>query len=80
LKGTSPQELVRHPGEQTSAITAASIRVHTAPVRQADEGLQRSLHDLTRSRSAYSGDQADTAGIVVCGYMTPIHLYNVYRQ
>ena len=49
-------------------------------MRQADEGLKRAIDNLARRHSAHLGDQADTAGIMVCGYMTRIHLYNVYRQ
>ena len=67
-------------GEQTSAVTASSVRIHTTTMRQPDQGLQRAIDDLARSRSADLGDQADTAGVVVCGYVTRIHLYNVYRQ
>ncbi len=57
-----------------------SVRIHTTTMRQADQGFQRTLDNLARSRSADLGDQADTAGVVVCGYVTRIHLYNVYRQ
>ena len=73
-------EFVRNGSEQAGTITASSIRIHPAPVRQTDQGLQRTLHDLARGPASDSGDQADTAGIVVGGDVTWIHLYIVYRQ
>jgi hypothetical protein len=36
-------------------------------MRQPDQGLKRTLNNLARRHSSDSGDQADTAGVVVCG-------------
>ena len=34
---------------------------------QPDQGFEGAVHDLARGRPVDSGDQADTAGVVVCG-------------
>ncbi len=60
-------QFVRDASEQTGAVTASSVGVHTSTMRQPDQSLQRAIHDLARSDSADFGDQADTAGVVVCG-------------
>ena len=60
-------QFVRDASEQTCAVAASSVGVHTSAMRQPDQGLERAVHDLARSRSADLGDQADTAGVVVCG-------------
>ena len=60
-------QFVRDAGQQTGAVTASSVGVHTSAMRQPDQSLERAVHDLARSGSADSGDQADTAGVVVCG-------------
>jgi hypothetical protein len=36
-------------------------------MRQPYQGLERAVHDFARGGSAHLGDQADTAGVVVCG-------------
>jgi hypothetical protein len=36
-------------------------------MRQSDQGFEGAVHDLARSLPVDSGDQADTAGVVVCG-------------
>jgi hypothetical protein len=53
--------------QQTCAVTASSIGIHTSAMRQADQRFEGTIHDLARSRTVDSGDQADTAGVVVCG-------------
>jgi hypothetical protein len=53
--------------EQAGAVTASSVGVHPSTVRQPDQSLQRAVNDLARSSTADFGDQADTAGVVVCG-------------
>jgi hypothetical protein len=80
LKSALPNKFIRNGCEQTSAVTTAPVRIHPTTMRQADQGFQRTIDNLARSHSAHLGDQADTAGVMVCGYMTRIHLYNVYRQ
>jgi hypothetical protein len=60
-------QFVRDAGEQTSPVTASSISVHTSAMRQPDQGFERTIYDLPRGGSAHLGDQADTAGVVVCG-------------
>jgi hypothetical protein len=49
-------------------------------MRQPDQGFERAVHDLARGCPTDLGNQADTAGVVVGGYMTRTHLYSVYRQ
>ena len=68
------------PSQQAGAVTASAIGIHAAAMRQPDQGLERAVHDLARSASADLRDQADTAGVVVCGEVTRTHLYIVYRQ
>src|SRR5258708_34920158 len=60
-------QFVRDAGEQPCAVTASSVRVHTSAMRQPDQSFERAVYDLARSGSADLGDQADTAGVVVCG-------------
>ena len=36
-------------------------------MRQPDQSFERAVYDLSRGGSADLGDQADTAGVVVCG-------------
>ena len=75
-----PHEPVRYSGEQACAVAASSVRIHTTAVRQPDQCLKRALDDLAGSSSSDLGDQADTAGVVVCGCLKRIHLYLVYLQ
>ena len=67
FSSTLTNQFVRDTREQTGAVTASAIGVHTSAMRQPDQGFERAVHDLPRSGSADPGDQADTAGVVVCG-------------
>ena len=60
-------QLVRDASQQAGAVTAPAVGVHTAAMRQADQSFERAVDDLARRGSADLGDQADTAGVVVCG-------------
>ena len=60
-------QFVGDASEQTGAVTTSSVGVHTSTMRQPDQSFQRAVNDLARSSSADFGDQADTAGVVVCG-------------
>ena len=60
-------QFVRDASEQACAVTASSVGVHTSAMRQPDQSFERAVDDLARSSSADLGDQADTAGVVVCG-------------
>ena len=60
-------QFVRDASEQTGAVTAPAVGVHTSAMRQPDQSFERAIYDLARRDSADLGDQADTAGVVVCG-------------
>ena len=60
-------QFFRDASQQAGAVTASSVRVHTSAMRQPDQRFEGAVHDLARSRPTDLGDQADTAGVVVCG-------------
>jgi hypothetical protein len=61
-------------GQEARSIAASPVSVHPATVRKPDQGFERPLDNFARSTSSESCDQADTAGIMVCGYVPMIHL------
>jgi hypothetical protein len=60
-------EILWDRGEQSCAITAYSIRIHTAAMREAHKRSEGALHHLARARAAQSGDEAYTTCVVVDG-------------
>ena len=60
-------QFFRDASQQAGAVATSSVGVHTSTMRQPDQGLEGAVHDLARGRPVDSGDQADTAGVVVCG-------------
>ena len=60
-------QFFRDASQQAGAVAALSVGIHTSAMRQPDQGFEGAVHDLARGRPVDSGDQADTAGVVVCG-------------
>ena len=63
--GPRPQKPLRHRHQQSSAVPAAAIGVHTSAMRQPVQGGQRALHDLARRSCTQPGHKADTTSVVV---------------
>jgi hypothetical protein len=74
LTRTFANKLIGNASQETRSIAASPVGVHAATVRKPDQGFERPLDNLARSTSSESCDQADTAGIMVCGYVPMIHL------
>ena len=70
LFSTRPEKRLGQRGEQSSAVAAGAVCVHTSAMRQALERRERELYDVMGGSGAKSRDKSRPARIVV--RVTPI--------
>ena len=72
FRRTRAQERNRKAAENARAITAGSVGVYSAAVREAFQGLQGDFEDLVVGRTAKARDKASATRVVV--RMSPVRL------